>query len=163
MIKSLYFYIKILFLNYFLYSISFNVLNINPKYLPNFYLITIFFFIIKDISWQTIIIIFLYGIILDISEMGIMGLNSFAFLTIYLFIHKFFKRIYTNYSSSNKSFEPRDVLIIFIFSIFYYILKFVILKLSKHEIYFNFIFLYKSILNTFVSPPLFKIFLYEKR
>ncbi len=163
MLKTFYFYLKILFINFFLYSFAFKILNINPKYLPNFYLITVFFFIMKYLYWHTVIIIFFYGMFLDIFEMGMIGLNSFAFFSIYLIMHKFFKKTYINSFSQDNCFTRQDFLIIFIFSVFFYILKFIILKLSKHEIYFNFIFLYKSIINAIFSLILFKIFSYEKR
>lgn len=144
----------------FFYICFFYLLNIDSVFIPNFWLITVFFLTIYEDSRLALITIFILGIFMDIFEIGIFGLNSFLFLIIYFLLKRLLTKIYfdkSDYLNFNILF------IIFIFSIFYYITKFLIFKLFNLNIHLELKIIYKFISILIFSPIFFKILLIQKK
>jgi rod shape-determining protein MreD len=144
----------------FFYICFFYLLNIDSVFIPNFWLITVFFLTIYKNSRLSLITIFLLGIFMDVFEIGIFGLNSFLFLIIYFLIKRLLPKIYFEQSAE---INPNIIFIIFIFSVFYYMSKFFIFKLFNLNIHLELKIIYKFISILIFSPIFFKILLIQKK
>lgn len=148
--KKILFLFFILLLILFLY-ISFGyVFNINRIFIPDFWLVIVFFLALYYNDCEAFGLVFVLGFFRDIFEIGIFGMNSFLFLIIVFFIKYILERVY-------KESLFNILLILFACSLMYYFLKFVVYNIGGYVVGFGYIYILKSLIVVFVSPFIFKI------
>ena len=141
----------ILMLILFLYISLGYVFNINRILIPDFWLVLVFFLALYYNHSEAFGLVFILGLFRDIFEIGMFGMNSFLFLIIVFFIKYILSRIY-------KDNLFNILLILFLSSIGYYFLKFVVYNIGGYEVKFGYIYILKSLIVVVVSPIIFQIF-----
>ncbi|MCP4482619.1 MAG: rod shape-determining protein MreD [bacterium] len=150
--KKILSFVFLLGLIIFFYISFIYVFNINKLFLPDFWLIIVLFVGIYSNKTLKLLIVFFLGILKDVFEIGVFGVNTFLFLITAFFINDILECIY-------KEKMLNIFIAIFCLSAVYYFAKYLLYYLFNYDVFFSFEYLLTSLMNCLIAPFIFRVLL----